>query len=282
MRFDLAVFYVVTSVAVFSGIAYGVENKCTSFGEHDMEELVMYVEGFDVDLRNQYEEEPVQFRLQTAFSPYLQGTPKGCGFYVRADGDRDGFASLHFPKTRQYRCSSSSDGTYLMRTTSNVHPVTYNGRLRLPSQSERAERVEVHADGHGITYLDIACVGVYDRKTGYRSVCVNNALLNDCAKRTDRWCNGYANRIPMSKSSSGVHKIVFRNFDFLVEGFQRLSRNVHDESARHAVCDSVDMVRGSSERYDEHCDAEHVGNGKRSSHLKQLVQMDPGNCFPVL
>lgn len=56
--------------------------------------------------------------------------------------------------------------------------------MRLPST---ATRVEVHTDGYRRTYVDHVCVGLYyERRTGYRALCVDGQLLIKCAELTDK------------------------------------------------------------------------------------------------
>lgn len=260
MRFDFAVFYVnvVTSTVVFSQLIIPDEILSSSVSE-----LGTYAKRFDVDLRSRNDTDAVGFRLKI-WQLGDNNLIRGCGFYVQANGDEDGFASLRFPASQEYKCGHD---TYIMRTTSYLDGVTYDKQLRLPSKSERAEEVEVHADGYRRTYVDVVCVGLYNKwKSDYHSMCVNNELLRKCAGLTDKTLESYLpldiwnDTITMSKSTKGKHKIVFRDLDFLVEGFQRLVRNASDIGATHDVCNRIDFFVGEKVIDDEYCEAEEVYN----------------------
>lgn len=201
MRFNFAVFYakVVMPVAVLSQIAadgndgnHYYRSSLLSVDDDKMAELVAYADGFEADLRDENETVAVRFRLRTWQSDDNSSTVRGCGFHVRVDGDQDGSASLHFPASREHGCidtSAHTYGAYLMRTTSAT--VTYDERLRLSSgRSERAERVEVRAEGHSNSYVKILCMGLYDRITGYHPVCINTGLWAECSALSDQQVGG--------------------------------------------------------------------------------------------
>lgn len=89
----------------------------------------------------------------------------------------------------------------------------------------------------------------------------------------------------MSMKVSSVHKIVFRDLDVLVDGFQRLVRNISDIDALYVVCDRIDVVWGSSDKVNRNCDAEYLYNaGNYRSHktfVLRPVLLDPHYCVPI-
>lgn len=316
MRFDFAVFYVnvVTSVSVFSqtttrnvplipSLSFDNqswvqvftpspdnldENLLSWFSGSNMAKLGTYAKGFEVDMSDRNDIETVEFRLQMANT--YGTTIRGCGFYLQVDGDKDGIASLRFPASQEHNCGSGTDE---MRTTSYGDRVAYDKRLRLPSESERAKQLEVHADGYRRTYVDHVCVGMHnERKTEYRSMCVNSYLLDKCAELTGTLEYGplsdWKGVIPMSKSTRGVHKIVFRNLDFLVDDFQRLVHNASDIVAGYQVCSRISFSMGEKEIGDEYCEARHVYNVRNYRSVPIMVsnrmksaRVNPDNCVPV-
>lgn len=242
MRYGVSDFYaiaVVVSVMVFSCI---VSNGLSSqFGVVNMTELGMYAEDFLAVVRDRNESESISFRLRTSAS-----SNKGCGFRVQANGNMDSYASLHFPAYVDHSCQDGN--TYLMRTTSPN--VTYDNYLRLSSHSEQANRIEVHADSFQVTYVNTICVGLHDWINGHRVVCVNNRLLDECGKIVGRpyeYINALSD-IPMSRSRSAVHKIVFRELNIVIESFQRLVRNTSDRRSQHGLCDYINLVEGDFEK----------------------------------
>lgn len=242
MRYGLFDFYATAVVVLVMEFSYAVGNGSSSqFGAVNMTELGMYAEDFLAGVRGRNESESISFRLRTGVSSI-----KGCGFRVQADGNMDSFASLRFPAYVDHSCQDGS--IYVMRTTSPN--VTYDKRLRLSGHSERVNRIEVHADSFHVTYVNTLCVGLHDWINGHRAVCVNNRLLDECGKIVGRpyeYINASSD-IPMSRTRSAVHKIVFRELKIIVESFQRLVRNTSDRRSQHGICDYINLVEGAIEK----------------------------------
>lgn len=286
MRTELTVlFYVhaLTSAAVFAQqTADGNDGRWSAFGDANMTALGTFADEFVAELRNRNETAVVRLRLQMLWMDDRSITARGCGFHVRADGDKNSSAAVRFPTPLEHRCDDSGD-TYMMRTTSIADPVVYDARLRLPGLSERAKWVQVRADGNRRTYVEVLCVGTHDWRTGYRSLCVNREVLNACAALTGDSVAEYefSEEIPMSRSRSGMHILAFQDLDFVFAGFRKLVQDGSDEYARTKFCNGVVWVPGNS--YDTgYCDAETTYNVKTYGwHSMEPIPMNPDRCVPV-
>jgi hypothetical protein len=208
------------------------------------------VDSYLADLRRKRESDKIKIRMWMH-----NGDVKlnGCGFYFRADGYSGGSGSGFFPAEVDHRCAD--DETFNMRMTSQS--AMYSGEVHLGNEQTR--QVELHADGWHNTFVNVLCIG-FDERTiagGPRAFCVNNNILKACKKLMNKWSdvNTDFNDMMFTRTSRGTHKLVFRDIENLVNGFERLSRNNDDADAVWAVCDRMDLVKGDTSDDHWHCAA---------------------------
>lgn len=242
--------------------------------------LGAYAKRFEADLRNQNDTAALRFRMRILWPDENAVAARGCGFYIKAGSDANGSDVMGFPAYREHRCDNGAE-TYMMRTTSAADSPTYDVRMPLP---DRPQWVEVHADGYRRTYVEVMCVGLYVQEVAaYRSVCVNRALLNECAVLTDQSVYAYRDtaEIPMSKARPGIQILVFQFFNSVFGGFRNMTRDASDIVSRYNVCNGIDWIRGQSYGTG-YCHAERVSDIKKNGEATlPSVAMNPDRCVPV-
>lgn len=181
----------------------------------------------------------------------------GCGFYFKVIGVSGKTSSAHFPNYTKHVCGNE---TYEMRMSSPT--AMYD--IPISFINDQISEIEVHADGYQDTIVDVVCIGLktqiitgrgYGGPSGF---CVNNDLLKSCKNLRKTWDKIDIDHhdITLTRTNRGTHKIVFREIENLMSGFDSIYRDNKSKDALQKVCERIELVRGTFNHEHVDCPAE--------------------------